>query len=158
MSFPEPQTGLALVDGLVARPRRVDREALQHAVADVLRALGADIDVDGLRETPRRVAEAYAELLTPPGFRATTFPNEDGYEGLIVAQAIPFHSMCMHHLLPFRGEAHVGYLPGERIVGLSRLARVVEWFARDLQIQERLTVRCAARSATTTGPARSSWP
>ena len=126
-----------------APTRRIDHEALQVAVGDLLRALGADVGADGLRETPRRVAEAYAELLTPPAFRATTFPNEDGYEGLIVAQAIPFHSLCMHHLLPFRGLAHVGYLPGERILGLSKLARVVERFARDLQIQERLTVQIA---------------
>ena len=143
MSVPTVQSGLALVDDGEAPTRRIDHEALQHAVGDVLRALGADVGADGLRETPRRVAEAYAELLTPPAFRATTFPNEDGYEGLIVAQAIPFHSLCMHHLLPFRGLAHVGYLPGERIVGLSKLARVVELFARDLQIQERLTVQIA---------------
>ena len=143
MSVPTVQSGLALVDDGEAPTRRIDHEALQHAVGDVLRALGADVGADGLRETPRRVAEAYAELLTPPAFRATTFPNEDGYEGLIVAQAIPFHSLCMHHLLPFRGLAHVGYLPGERIIGLSKLARVVELFARDLQIQERLTVQIA---------------
>ena len=142
MPLLESQTGLALVDDGAA-PRRIDREAVEHAVSDLLRALGADTGADGLHETPRRVAEAYAELLTPPAFRATTFPNEDGYEGLIVAQAIPFHSLCMHHLLPFRGLAHVGYLPGERIIGLSKLARVVEWFARDLQIQERLTVQIA---------------
>ena len=138
----ESQTGLALVDDEPAR-RRIDREAVEHAVGDLLRALGADPGADGLHETPRRVAEAYAELLTPPAFRATTFPNEDGYAGLIVAQSIPFHSLCMHHLLPFRGLAHVGYLPGERIIGLSKLARVVELFARDLQIQERLTVQIA---------------
>jgi GTP cyclohydrolase I len=134
--------GLALVDG-EEDPPLVDRDALQRAVSDLLRALGADPGSDGLRETPRRVAEAYVELLTPPAFRATTFPNDDGYDGLIVAQAIPFHSLCMHHLLPFRGVAHVGYLPGERIIGLSKLARVVERFARALQIQERMTVQIA---------------
>ena len=143
MSVPVAQSGLALVDDGEALTRRIDHEALEHAVGDLLRALGADVGADGLRETPRRVAEAYAELLTPPAFRATTFPNEDGYEGLVVAQAIPFHSLCMHHLLPFRGLAYVGYLPGERIIGLSKLARVVELFARDLQIQERLTVQIA---------------
>ncbi len=143
MSVPAAQSGLALVDDGEAPARRIDHDALQQAVGDVLRALGADVGADGLRETPRRVAEAYAELLTPPTFRATTFPNDDGYEGLIVAQAIPFHSLCMHHLLPFRGLAHVGYLPGERIIGLSKLARVVERFARDLQIQERLTGQIA---------------
>ena len=137
----ESQTGLALVDG--GAPPRIARDAVERAVGDLLRALGADLGADGLRETPRRVADAYAELLTPPVFRATTFPNDDGYEELIVARAIPFHSLCMHHLLPFRGIAHVGYLPGERIIGLSKLARVVERFARDLQIQERLTVQIA---------------
>ena len=143
MSVPTVQSGLALVDEGEAPTRRIDHEALQHAVGDLLRALGADVGADGLRETPRRIAEAYAELLTPPAFRATTFPNEDGYDELIVAREIPFHSLCMHHLLPFRGLAHVGYLPGERIIGLSKLARVVELFARDLQIQERLTIQIA---------------
>jgi GTP cyclohydrolase I len=142
MQVPETQ-GLALVaDGEVS-PRRIDHDALQRAVRDLLRAVGADVGADGLRETPRRVAEAYTEWLTAPAFRATTFPNEDGYDGLVVAQAIPFHSLCMHHLLPFRGVAHVGYLPAGRIIGLSKLARVVELFARDLQIQERLTVQVA---------------
>jgi GTP cyclohydrolase IA len=142
MLVPESRTGLALVDR-EEDPPPIDRDALQRAVADLLHAIGADVGSDGLRETPRRVAEAYAELLTPPAFRPTTFPNDDGYDGLIVAQAIPFHSLCMHHLLPFRGVAHVGYVPGERIVGLSKLARVVERFARALQIQERLTVQIA---------------
>ena len=143
MLVPEPQTGLALVDSEEVLPSRIDRDAVQHAVSDLLLAVGADIGADGLRETPRRVADAYVEMLTPPSFRATTFPNDDGYDGLIVAQEIPFHSLCMHHLLPFRGVARVGYLPGERIIGLSKLARVVERFARDLQIQERLTVQIA---------------
>ena len=106
-------------------------------------ALGADVDAEALEETPRRVADAYAELLTPQPFRATTFPNDDGYDELIVARSIPFHSLCMHHLLPFHGVAHVGYLPGERIIGLSKLGRVVEFFSRDLQIQERLTTQIA---------------
>ena len=86
---------------------------------------------------------AYAELLAPEPFRATSFPNDEGYDELIVVRAIPFHSLCMHHLLPFHGVAHVGYLPGERIVGLSKLGRVVEHFARRLQIQERLTTQIA---------------
>ena len=123
--------------------RRVDRGAVERAAADLLRALGADVDAEALEETPRRVADAYAELLTPQAFRATTFPNEDGYDELIVARSIPFHSLCMHHLLPFHGVAHIGYLPGERIIGLSKLGRVVEYFSRDLQIQERLTTQIA---------------
>jgi GTP cyclohydrolase IA len=120
----------------------IDPEAVQRAASDLLRALGAELDSESLRETPRRVAEAYAELLTPQPFRATTFAN-DGYDELVVARAIPFHSLCMHHLLPFHGVAHVGYLPAERIIGLSKLGRVVDRFARDLQIQERLTTQVA---------------
>jgi GTP cyclohydrolase IA len=116
----------------------IDPEAVQRAAGDLLRAL----DSESLRETPRRVAEAYVELLTPQPFRATTFAN-DGYDELVVARAIPFHSLCMHHLLPFHGVAHIGYLPAERIVGLSKLGRVVELFSRDLQIQERLTTQIA---------------
>jgi GTP cyclohydrolase I len=122
--------------------REIDHEGVQSAARALLRALGADVDAEALEETPRRVADAYAELLTPQPFRATTFPNE-GYDELIVARAIPFHSLCMHHLLPFHGVAHVGYLPGERLIGLSKLGRVVELFARDLQIQERLTTQIA---------------
>jgi GTP cyclohydrolase I len=125
------------------QPRHVDRAAVQRAARELLRALGADVDAAALEETPRRVADAYAELLTPQPFRATTFPNDDGYDELIVARAIPFHSLCMHHLLPFHGVAHIAYLPGERIIGLSKLGRVVEFFSRDLQIQERLTTQVA---------------
>jgi len=123
--------------------RPVDRARARSAARELLLALGADVDSKGLLETPRRVADAYAELLTPRPFRATTFPNDDGYDELIIARSIPFHSLCMHHLLPFHGFAHVGYLPGERILGLSKLGRVVEYFSRDLQIQERLTTQVA---------------
>jgi GTP cyclohydrolase I len=138
-----PEPALALVDRADFTPARIDRDAVQRAVGDLLRALGADDRSEGLRDTPRRVAETFAELLTPQPFHATTFPNDDGYDELVIASAIPFHSLCMHHLLPFHGVAHVGYLPGERIIGLSKLARVVELFARDLQIQERLTMQVA---------------
>jgi GTP cyclohydrolase I len=138
--------GLALVPepiGSEPAHRSIDRGAVQRAAAALLEALGADPAVEGLRETPRRVADAYAELLTPQPFRPTTFPNDEGYDELIVARDIPFHSLCMHHLLPFHGVAHIGYLPGERIIGLSKLGRVVELFARDLQLQERLTTQVA---------------
>ena len=123
--------------------REIDHAGVQRAARELLRALGADVDAEALQETPRRMADAYTELLTPRPFRATTFPNEDGYDELIVARAIPFHSLCMHHLLPFHGVAHISYLPAERIIGLSKLGRVVELFARDLQIQERLTTQIA---------------
>jgi GTP cyclohydrolase I len=127
----------------VAPTRAVDHAAVQQAARDLLRAVGADVESEGLEDTPRRVADAYAELLTPRPFRATTFPNEDGYDELIVARSIPFHSLCMHHMLPFQGTAHIAYLPDERIIGLSKLGRVVEYFSRDLQIQERLTTQVA---------------
>jgi GTP cyclohydrolase I len=137
--------GLALAPASAghAAAREIDHAAVERAARELLRALGTDVDAESLSETPRRMADAYAELLTPQPFRATTFPNEDGYDQLIVARAIPFHSLCMHHLLPFHGVAHIGYLPGERIIGLSKLGRVVELFARDLQIQERLTTQIA---------------
>ena len=121
----------------------MDLDAAQRAAAELLLALGADLDDEGLRDTPRRMAAAYSELLTAEPFEPTTFPNNDGYDELIVVRAIPFHSLCMHHLLPFHGVAHVGYLPGERIIGLSKLSRVVEHFARDLQVQERMTKQIA---------------
>jgi GTP cyclohydrolase I len=123
--------------------RRIDRPAAERAAAALLAALGADLESEGLRETPRRMVAAYAELLTPHPFRPTTFPNEEGYDELVLVRSIPFHSLCMHHMLPFHGLAHIAYLPGERIVGLSKLARVVEMFARDLQVQERLTTQIA---------------
>jgi len=137
--------GLALAGPSERRQQRgrIDHVRVQRAAAELLHALGADVEAESLKETPRRVADAFAELLTPQPFRATTFPNDEGYDELIVARAIPFHSLCMHHLLPFHGVAHVGYLPGERIIGLSKLGRVVELFARDLQIQERLTTQIA---------------
>jgi GTP cyclohydrolase I len=139
-------TGLST---LVAAPgtdetaRQIDVQAAERAAADLLNALGADLTDVGLRETPRRMVAAYAELMTPRPFQPTTFPNEEGYDELIVVRAMPFHSLCMHHLLLFQGVAHIGYLPGERIVGLSKLGRVVEHFARDLQTQERLTTQVA---------------
>jgi GTP cyclohydrolase IA len=123
--------------------RRIDMPAAERAAAELLVALGADLADEGLHQTPRRMAAALAELLTAEPFHATTFPNDGGYDELVVARSIPFHSLCMHHLLPFHGVAHIGYLPGERILGLSKFARVVELFARDLQIQERLTVQIA---------------
>jgi GTP cyclohydrolase I len=124
--------------------RPVDRESVQRAARDLLAALGADLQTEGLRETPRRMAAAYAELLTPEPFSLTTFPNDEGYDELVLVRDIPFQSLCTHHVLPFHGVAHVAYLPAERILGLSKLARVVELFARDLQLQERLTTQIAA--------------
>jgi GTP cyclohydrolase IA len=126
----------------VPGPGDIDIPRAERAAHDLLEALGVELDGESVRDTPARMARMYAELLTPPSFAPTTFPNE-GYDELVVATGIPFHSMCEHHLLPFVGVAHVGYLPGERIIGLSKLARVVELFARSLQVQERLTTQVA---------------
>jgi GTP cyclohydrolase I len=124
-------------------PEEMDYDRMQAAVAEFLDALGVDLTDESLQDTPRRVAAAFSELLTPLPFEPTTFPNAEGYDELVVARSIPFHSLCEHHLLPFHGVAHVAYLPGERIVGLSKLGRVVESFARRLQVQERMTVQIA---------------
>jgi GTP cyclohydrolase IA len=121
----------------------IDLARAQRAARELLLALGCDLRAEGVRDTPRRLAEAYAELLTPRPFRATTFPNDEGYDELVVARDIPFHSLCEHHLLPFHGVAHVGYLPGARIVGLSKLGRIVDYYARRMQVQERLTTQVA---------------
>jgi GTP cyclohydrolase IA len=126
-----------------AHATRIDAQATRRAAANLLHALGADLTHEGLHETPRRMVAAYSELLTPQPFNATTFPNDGGYDELIVVRAIPFHSLCMHHLLPFHGVAHIGYIPAERLIGLSKLGRVVEHFSRDLQLQERLTSQVA---------------
>ncbi|MGZ4169480.1 MAG: GTP cyclohydrolase I FolE [Solirubrobacteraceae bacterium] len=132
------------LQAVAGEARRVDLAAAERAARELLTALGADLDSEGLRETPRRVATAYAELLTPEPFSLTTFPNDEGYDELVVVRDIPFQSLCMHHLLPFHGVAHVAYLPAERIIGLSKLARIVEHYSRDLQVQERLTKQVAA--------------
>jgi GTP cyclohydrolase I len=121
----------------------IDVEAAADAVTDLMRALGMDPTDPSLARTPHRVARAYAELFSPREFGLTTFPNEEGYDELVVARDIPFTSVCEHHLLPFVGTASVGYLPGARILGLSKLARVVELFARRPQVQERMTKQIA---------------
>ncbi|MGN6300642.1 MAG: GTP cyclohydrolase I FolE [Angustibacter sp.] len=128
---------------VVPLPVRVDPRAAERAAHDLLDALGLDVDHEALADTPRRMVEAYRELFTPRSFDLTTFPNDEGYDELVLARSIPVQSVCEHHLLPFVGVAHVGYLPGERILGLSKLARVVELFARRPQVQERLTKQVA---------------
>jgi GTP cyclohydrolase I len=145
MPRPAEAARLHTVDDQVIEPgeARPDVARATAAAGELLLALGADLDDESLRETPRRMAAALAELLTPLSFEATTFPNDGGYDELVVAQSIPFHSLCEHHVLPFHGVAHIGYLPGARIIGLSKLGRVVDLFARRLQVQERMTVQIA---------------
>lgn len=133
-------------------PAPVDLDAAEEAAAAFLTALGLPPDSPSLRATPGRMARAYAEMFAPRPFELTTFPNDEGYDELVLARAIPVQSMCEHHMLPFVGVAHVGYLPGARIVGLSKLARVVEMFARRPQVQERLTQQIADWLQTNLAP------
>lgn len=137
---------------VVHEPGEIDLAAAERAAAAFLTALGVDLCGEGLRDTPRRMARAHAELFTPRPFDLTTFPNDEGYDELVVARSLPVVSVCEHHLMPFVGVAHVGYLPGERILGLSKLARVVELFARRPQVQERLTQQVADWLAANLAP------
>jgi GTP cyclohydrolase I len=130
----------------------IDRDAAMVAVGDLLAALGFDPDEGDLVETPRRVADAFIEMITPEPFEMTTFANDDAYDEPVVVRGIPFVSLCRHHLLPFRGTATVGYVPGDRLVGLSKLARVVAHHARGLQVQEALTVQIARTLETALEP------
>jgi GTP cyclohydrolase I len=134
------EAGTALT---VAEPTApaIDRDAARRAVREFLAALGQDTTDPELTETPRRVVAAFAELLTPAPFALTTFANDEGYDELVLARDIPIRSLCAHHLLPFIGVAHIAYLPNEHILGLSKLARAAEMFARGLQVQERLTTQ-----------------
>ena len=120
-----------------------DLAAAERAAAQLMTALGITPEGPDLADTPGRLARAYAELLDVPEYDFTTFPNTERYDELVLVQDIPLQSLCEHHLLPFTGVAHVGYLPSERIVGLSKLARTVEHFARRPQTQERLTMQIA---------------
>ncbi len=121
----------------------IDGPRAQAAIRELFEALRVDLSSPDLHDTPRRVASMYEELLTPKDFNPTTFPNDDGYDELVLSKDIPFTSLCAHHALPFSGVAHVGYLPGERILGLSKLARIVHYYSRSLQVQERLTKQVA---------------
>ncbi|HET7303788.1 MAG TPA: GTP cyclohydrolase I [Segeticoccus sp.] len=128
---------------LVGPATEPDLAEAEVAAAAFLEGLGIRLDSEHLRATPARMARAWAEMLTPRPFELTTFPNDEGYDEMVLARDIPFRSVCEHHLLPFTGRACVGYLPGERILGLSKLARVVEHFACRPQTQERLTKQVA---------------
>jgi GTP cyclohydrolase I len=141
----EPGSGAerAAIDLAGADLAAIDLAGAERAAADFLKALGVSLDSESMEGTPGRMARAYAELFTPRPFSLTTFPNDEGYDELVLARSIPVRSVCEHHLLPFVGVAHVGYLPGDRILGLSKLARIVEHFAHRPQLQERLTKQIA---------------
>lgn len=117
-----------------------------------LTSIGVDASRPGLEDTPRRVVKMYKEMLTPPPFVATTFENDGQYDSLVTVRDIGFYSLCEHHLLPFFGVAHVGYLPDGRVLGLSKLAWFVEKHARALQVQERMTGQIADDIVTAMNP------
>ena len=130
----------------IAVPPRFDVETVEESTRQLIRAVGEDPDREGLRETPRRIAAMYEELFSglredPAAVLSVGF--EEGHDEMVILREIPFFSTCEHHFLPFHGQAHVGYLPNGRIVGLSKIARAVEIFARRPQVQERLTTQMA---------------
>jgi GTP cyclohydrolase IA len=118
-------------------------ERAERAVADLLLALGQDPSDERLRRTPQRVAATFREMLDRPPLPEVSFIDGPASRDLVLLRDIPFQAMCEHHLLPFRGVVHVGYLPGEHIVGVSLPVRVVDHFARGLQLQERVTEEIA---------------
>jgi GTP cyclohydrolase I len=127
----------------------VTEEAAAQALRTLLAYIGEDPDREGLQDTPDRVLRAYGEQFAgykqdPAEILATTFAEVEGYQEMVLLKDIPFHSTCEHHLQPFEGKAHVAYLPGDRVVGLSKLARLVDCFARRAQIQERMTRQVAS--------------
>jgi GTP cyclohydrolase I len=149
MNFYEPDIGLALRDAESPAPPAPDRVKVEHAVRTLIAAAGDDPDREGLRDTPARVAKAYREWFAgygvdPHALLARSFGETAGYEGVVALRDIPVRSTCEHHMAPIVGVAHVGYLPAKRVVGISKLSRLVDAFARRLQLQERLTQQIAA--------------
>jgi len=126
--------------------KKVDTERIERAVEEILIAVGEDTEREGLRKTPERVARMYAELLCgmredPKDHLRSVFT--ENYDEIVLLRDIPFYSICEHHLMPFIGSAHVAYLPAGTVLGVSKLARIVDCFARRLQTQERLTYQIA---------------
>ena len=124
----------------------IDQPLVERLVTELLIAIGEDPTREGLRDTPARIARSYEEIFSglhedPIAVLSVQF--EEGHDEMVILREIPFYSMCEHHLLPFHGQAHIGYLPDGRIVGLSKIARAVEVFARRPQVQERLTAQIA---------------
>jgi GTP cyclohydrolase I len=124
----------------------MDLERIKHAVREIIEAIGEDPNREGLLDTPRRIAESYQEIFAglnvdPKAYLAVGF--DEGHEEMVIIRDIPFYSLCEHHFLPFHGVAHVGYIPEGRVVGISKLARVVEAYAKRPQLQERLTTQIA---------------
>ena len=133
----------------------IDHDRIKAAVAEIFAAIGEDPSRDGLLDTPRRIADMYAEIFGGLAIDPTEYLKvgfEVAHDEMVILRNIPFYSMCEHHFLPFHGEAHVGYMPEGRVVGISKLARVVEGYARRPQIQEQLTSQVAEAIMTTLSP------
>lgn len=144
----EPWPSTSVSPHMERQSDRPTREEAEAAVRTLIRWAGDDPDREGLIETPKRVTKSYAELFAgyetdPREYLERTFDEVGGYDELVVLKDIRVVSFCEHHMLPFLGRAHVGYLPTHRVVGISKLARVVHGFARRLQIQEKLTAEIA---------------
>lgn len=125
---------------------KVDKQRIQRAVRELIEAIGEDPEREGLRETPRRIADMYAEIFSGVGadpLRELDVTFQENHEEMVILRDIPFYSVCEHHFLPFHGVAHVGYIPKGRILGISKIARLVEVLARRPQLQERLTGQIA---------------
>jgi GTP cyclohydrolase I len=125
---------------------KINKQDIKAAIGKILLAIGEDVDRDGLIDTPKRISEMYAEIFEGLNIDPASYLNVDfevAHDEMVILRDIPFYSMCEHHFLPFHGEAHVGYIPDGRVVGISKLARVVEGFARRPQLQERLTSQVA---------------
>jgi len=131
---------------MTKKTKKIDEARIEKAVREILSAVGEDLGREGLKNTPARVARMYGELLAgmhdDPNTHLASVFNEN-YDEIVLLRDIPFYSICEHHLMPFIGSAHVAYLPSGRILGVSKLARIVDCFARRLQTQERLTYQIA---------------
>jgi GTP cyclohydrolase I len=131
---------------MTKQKKKIDEARIEKAVREILSAVGEDLNRDGLKDTPARVARMYGELLAgmhdDPNTHISRVFNEN-YDEIVLLRDIPFYSICEHHLMPFIGSAHVAYLPSGKILGVSKLARIVDCFARRLQTQERLTYQIA---------------
>jgi GTP cyclohydrolase I len=136
-----------MVDHSLHQMSGIDSARIEKAVREIIEALGEDPDREGLVDTPQRVAAFYAEVFEglhrDPGEVVDAFFGDEHYQEIVMVREIPFYSMCEHHFVPFHGQAHVAYIPRGRVTGLSKLARLVDGFARRPQMQERLTAQVA---------------
>ncbi len=137
----------ALLDRFGMHSSNVDEDAVKRAVGELLNAIGEDAERPGLIDTPRRVAKAYRELVsgytTDPAQLLNNAIFDVAYDDMVIVNNIEFYSLCEHHMLPFIGHAHVAYMPKGKVVGLSKIPRIVDMFSRRLQVQERLTRQVA---------------